>query len=49
VARFWIGNLDYQSNTVIIAELVFRGPSQRDEKANATRSVALKSFGLAQC
>jgi hypothetical protein len=29
VARLWVDNLDYQSNTVIIAELVLRGgPSQ---------------------
>ena len=27
VARLWVDNLDYQSNTVIIAALVFRGRS----------------------
>ena len=28
VARLWFDNSDYQSNTVIIAELVFRGRPQ---------------------
>ena len=28
VARFWVDCFDYQSNTVILAELVFRGRPQ---------------------
>jgi hypothetical protein len=33
VARLWVDILDYQSNTVIIAGLVFRGPPQPVHKA----------------
>jgi hypothetical protein len=33
VARLWVDNSDYQSNTVIIAELVFRGRPQPVHKA----------------
>ncbi len=28
VARLWVDNLEYQSNTVILGELVFRGRPQ---------------------
>jgi len=33
VARLWVDNLDYQSNTVIIAALVLRGRPQPVHKA----------------
>jgi len=33
VARFWVDCFDYQSNTVIIAELVLRGRPQPVHKA----------------
>jgi hypothetical protein len=33
VARLWVDCFDYQSNTVIIAELVFRGRPQPVHKA----------------
>jgi len=33
VARLWVDNLDYQSNTVILAALVFRGRPQPVHKA----------------
>ena len=33
VARLWVDNLEYQSNTVILGELVFRGRPQPVHKA----------------
>jgi len=33
VARLWVDCFDYQSNTVILAELVFRGRPQPVHKA----------------
>jgi hypothetical protein len=33
VARLWVDNIEYQSNTVILAALVFRGRPQPVHKA----------------
>jgi len=33
VARFWVDDINYQSNTVILAELVLRGRPQPVHKA----------------
>ena len=34
VARFWVDDINYQSNTVILAELVLRGRPQPVHKAS---------------